>query len=180
MHNPTGTSTDIAVASRLLQLAERHDMLVVEDDVFGDLYPGAHPLHLAQIDRLCVIYVSSFCKVISPNIRVGYLVAPPAFVETFVETMLLSILSTSEFDERLVYEMLVEGGYRKHIERVRMRLVRQWPGVVKGLREAGWLRVSAASGNDPRLFDYLRVRLAALAEAGSVSNRPSGRVSPQA
>lgn len=228
MHNPTGTSTDISVASRLVQLAERHDMLIVEDDVFGDLYPGAHPLHLAQIDRLRrVIYVSSFSKVISPNIRVGYLVAPSAFVDTFVETKLLSILSTSEFDERLVHEMLVEGGYRKHIERVRMRLARQWPGVVKGLRDAGlqitdgeyanffawaalpegvneevlvrdaaengiqltpgsvffthaapggWLRVSAASGNDQRLFDYLRLRLGALADADSVRGRVSGYV----
>lgn len=223
MHNPTGTSTDIAVASRLVQLAERHELLIVEDDVFGDLYPGAHPLHLAQIDRLRrVILIGSFSKVVSPNIRVGYIAAPPAFVDTFVEAKLLSTMASSEFDERLVHEMLVEGGYRKHIERVRMRLARQWPGVVKGLREAGlhieegeyasffawaalpegideellvrdaadngiqlspgavfhsnappgaYLRVSTASGNDPRLFDYLRERCAALQTAQALRHR---------
>lgn len=217
MHNPTGTSTDIAVASRLLHLAERHDMLVVEDNVYGDIYPGPNPLQLAQIDRLQrVIHVSSFTKVVSPNIRVGYIAAPPAFVETFIEAKMLSVLATSEFDERLMYEMLAEGGYRKHIERVRLRLARQWPGMVTGLRCAGlrveagehaaffawaalpegvdeetlvrdaaengilltpgsvffiagapapWLRFSAASANDPRLFDYLKSRLGALAAA---------------
>ncbi len=216
MHNPTGTSTDIAVASRLLQLAERHDLLIVEDNVYSDIYPGPNPLHLAQIDRLQrVIHVSSFTKVLSPNIRVGYIAAPPAFVETFIEAKMLAVLATSEFDERLVYELLVEGGYRKHVERVRLRIARQWPGMITGLREAGlrvdagehaaffawsalpegvdeetlvrdaadnnilltpgsvffingapgpWLRFSAASANDPRLFDYLRTRLAALGE----------------
>lgn len=141
MHNPTGTTTDIAVASRLVQLAERHDMLIVEDEVYGDFHPGPHPLHLAQIDRLQrVIQVSSFTKSISPNLRVGYIAAPAAFVETFIETKMLTTLASSEFDERLVYELLAEGGYRKHVERVRLRLARHWPGVVTGLREAG-LRV---------------------------------------
>ncbi|MDP1653502.1 MAG: PLP-dependent aminotransferase family protein [Rhodocyclaceae bacterium] len=214
MHNPTGTSTSIAVASRLLQLAERHDLLVVEDDVYGDLFPTSNPVHLAQIDRLQrVIYVSSFSKVVSPNIRVGFMAAPEAFVEAFIEAKMLSVLATSEFDERLIYEVLAEGRYRKHLERVRLRLARQWPSVVTGLRQAGlqvetgehaaffvwaslppgldeeslvrdaaennilltpgsvfflgetprpWLRFSAASANVPRLFAYMKARIAAL------------------
>lgn len=138
MHNPTGSHTDVAVAARLVQLAERHDLLLVEDNVYGDLHPDSRAVPLAQIDRLRrTIVVGSFTKLLSPNIRVGYLAAPPAFVEPFIEHKLLSVLATSEFDERLVHELLVEGNYRKHIERVRQRLARQWPGVVQGLRMAG-------------------------------------------
>lgn len=146
MHNPTGTSTQVAVAARLVHLAERHGLLLVEDDVYGDLYAGSGAVHLAQIDRLRrTIFIGSFSKVISPNIRVGFLAAPPALVETFIEHKLLSVMASSEFDERLVHTLLAEGGYRKHIERVRLRLARQWPGVIQGLREAG-LRVEAESG----------------------------------
>lgn len=138
MHNPTGGSTSVAVAARLVQLAERHDLLLVEDDVYGDLHPAANPVRLSQLDQLRrTIFIGSFSKVLSSSIRVGYLVAPPALFEAFLEAKLLSVLNTSEFDERLVHEVLVGGGYRKHLERVRMRLARQWPNVLKGLRNAG-------------------------------------------
>ena len=140
MHNPTGGSTSVAVAARLVQLAERHNLLLVEDDIYGDLHPDPHPVRLAQIDGLRrTLYVSSFSKLLSPSIRVGYLAAPPALVETLLEAKLLSVMSTSDFDEHLVHEILSGGGYRKHLERVRVRLARQWPGLLKGLRGAGLL-----------------------------------------
>jgi len=40
MHNPTGTSTEVACAAQILQIAARHDVLIVEDDIYGDLFPG--------------------------------------------------------------------------------------------------------------------------------------------
>lgn len=139
MHNPTGSSTSVAIAARLVQMAERHDLLLVEDDIFGDLYPDPNPVRLSQIDGLRrTIYVSSFSKVLSPSIRVGYLAAPAALVDGFADAKLLSIMSSSDFDEHLVHEILVGGGYRKHLERLRLRLARQWPGVLRGLRNAGF------------------------------------------
>lgn len=138
LHNPTGGSTDPVVAHRLLQVAERHDLLLVEDDIYGDLHPGGNPLRLAQLDRLeRVIYTSSFTKVLSPNMRVGFLAAPPRLVDLFLEQKLLALLATSEFDERLVYELLADGGYRKHVERLRVKLAQQRAAVVRHLAEAG-------------------------------------------
>lgn len=138
MHNPTGTSTDVATAVELLKLAERHDLLIVEDDIYGDLYPGANATRLAQIDRLQrVIFTSSFSKLLTPNVRVGYIAAAPALLESFIREKLLSVLSTSEFDERLVHEMLADGGYRKHIERLKTRLAQHKPAVMQGLSAAG-------------------------------------------
>ncbi|MBL8483542.1 MAG: aminotransferase class I/II-fold pyridoxal phosphate-dependent enzyme, partial [Rhodocyclaceae bacterium] len=69
--------------------------------------------------------------------RVGYMAAPPALIPLFLEQKLLGVLSTSEFDERLVYELLASGAYRKHIERVRERLLHNRAKVVLGLAEAG-------------------------------------------
>lgn len=138
MHNPTGGSTSVANAARLVQLAERHDLLLVEDDVYGDLHPAENPVRLSQLDQLRrTVFIGSFSKVLSSSIRVGYLAAPPALFDAFLEAKLLSVLNTSEFDERLVHEVLVGGGYRKHLERVRMRLAKQWPSVLKGLRDVG-------------------------------------------
>ncbi len=138
LHNPTGGSTDPVVAHQLLQIAEHHDLLIVEDDIYGDLYPAANPLRLAQLNRLQrVIYTSSFTKILSPNIRVGYLAAQPHLIELFLEQKILAIMATSEFDETLVYELLTDGGYRKHVERLRVKLAQQRAAVLKGLSAAG-------------------------------------------
>jgi DNA-binding transcriptional MocR family regulator len=155
MQNPTGTSTDVGVAARLVQLAERHNLLLVEDDVHGDFHAQVNPVRLAQIDKLQrVIFVSSFSKTLSPNIRVGYIVAPLALYETFLEHKLLSVLTSSELDELLVHEVLAEGNYRKHVERVRQRIARQWPGLVRGLQEAG---LTLVGGEQAGVFAWCRL-----------------------
>lgn len=152
MHNPTGTSTEVGVAARLLQLAERHNLLLVEDDVHGDFHPLPNPVRLAQLDRLQrVILVGSFSKTLSANIRVGYIAAPPSLCEAFIEGKLLSVLSSSELDERLVHAVLAEGNYRKHVERVRQRLTRHWPGLLQGLRAAG---LEVAGGEHAAVFAW--------------------------
>jgi DNA-binding transcriptional MocR family regulator len=155
MQNPTGTNTEVGVAARLVQLAERHNLLLVEDDVHGDFYPHSNPVRLAQIDKLQrVIFVSSFSKTLSPNIRVGYIAAPIALYEAFLECKLLSVLTSSELDEVLVNEVLAEGNYRKHVERVRQRLARQWPGLVRGLQEAG---LTLVGGEQAGVFAWCRL-----------------------
>jgi DNA-binding transcriptional MocR family regulator len=155
MQNPTGTSTEVGVAARLVQMAERHNLLLVEDDVHGDFDPQPNPVRLAQLDRLQrVILVGSFSKTLSPNIRVGYMVCPPALYEAFVEAKLLSVLSTSELDERMVHAVLSEGNYRKHVERVRQRLARQWPGLLHGLRDAG---LTVDGGRHAAVFAWARL-----------------------
>ncbi|MDY0012519.1 MAG: PLP-dependent aminotransferase family protein [Rhodocyclaceae bacterium] len=138
LHNPTGGSTDPVTAFRLLELARRHGFMIVEDDVCGDFHPTANPLRLAQVDRLeRVIFLSSFSKVMSPALRVGYLAAAPRLLELFLEQKMLSVLTSSEFDERLVFELLTGGQYRKHLERIRPRLSHSRASAIRGLREVG-------------------------------------------
>ncbi|MEH6824380.1 MAG: aminotransferase class I/II-fold pyridoxal phosphate-dependent enzyme [Motiliproteus sp.] len=73
LHNPTGTSTSQAVAYRLLQLAEKYDLMLIEDDIYGDFH-GGRATRLAALDQLNrVIYVSSFSKTISASLRVGFM-----------------------------------------------------------------------------------------------------------
>lgn len=138
MHNPTSTCTDAATAFRVLELAHQHDFRIVEDDVYGDLHPAANPLRLTQLDRLShTIFVGGFSKTISPSIRIGFVAASPDVLRLLLEQKLLSILNSSEFDERLVHQLLVSGRYRKHLERVRTRLALNRAGVIRGLTGAG-------------------------------------------
>ncbi len=124
LHNPTGTLLSAATAYQILRLAEAHDILVIEDDIYSDfLPPGMAVTRLASLDQLRrVVYVNSFSKMLAPNIRVGYLAGPVELVDTLTTHKLLTSLSTPEINERIVYKALTEGSYRKHCQRVHATL----------------------------------------------------------
>ncbi|MBC7445340.1 MAG: PLP-dependent aminotransferase family protein, partial [Polaromonas sp.] len=90
--------------------------------IYADLDPESRP-SLASLDQLRrVIYISSFSKTISPNIRAGYLAAHPDRLEDLARLKMISGLTSSEFTERLAYGALVDGRWRKHIKTLRDRL----------------------------------------------------------
>lgn len=122
MQNPTGTDMSPHVAFRVLQLAERCDFQIVEDDIFCDLQTRKTP-RLAALDQLDrVIYVRSFSKTLSGSLRVGFLAARQPIAEDLADVKMLSSITTSEFTERLIYAMLVDGHYRKFLTRLHKNL----------------------------------------------------------
>jgi DNA-binding transcriptional MocR family regulator len=124
LHNPTGTSLTPAQAFRILRLAEAYDFIVVEDDVYGDLCPPSYPAtRLASLDQLRrVIYLGSFSKTLTGNLRVGFIASSPDLSQTLADQKLLVGMATPELNERLLYKILTEGHYRRHVERLRGRL----------------------------------------------------------
>ncbi len=122
LHNPTGVSISQATAYRLLALIENADMIVIEDDVFGDFQPGALS-RLATLDQLKrVIYISSFSKTISASMRVGFIAAASQIIQQLTDIKLLSGITTCEVNERLVYQMLSSGQYRKYLNKLHKQL----------------------------------------------------------
>jgi DNA-binding transcriptional MocR family regulator len=159
LHNPTGSSADAAHCHRILSLAEQFGFAIVEDDVYGDLHQGP-AVRLAQIDGLRhVIYVGSFSKLIGPSLRVGYVAADTALIGQLVERKVLSVLSGSALLESFVTEVLDGGRYKRHVERLRLRLERMRRDARAALESAGitfdggpgegmflWGRVPEATG----------------------------------
>lgn len=122
MHNPTGTMMAPHVSFRVLQVAERCNFTVVEDDVFSDLQSDPTP-RLATLDQLNrVVYVRSFSKTLSSSLRVGFVAAQPNVVDSLADIKMLTSITSSEFTERAIYQMLVDGHYRKYLGRLRARL----------------------------------------------------------
>lgn len=118
LHNPTGASLTPACAHQILRLADEHGLTIVEDDTYAWLAPP-HATRLAQLDGLRrTILVSGFSKVLTPQWRVGFLAAPAALAERFVDTKLLTTLSTPGALEDAVALCLEQGLMRRHAERV--------------------------------------------------------------
>ena len=138
LQSPTGSTASLAHLHRVLQLAEKYDFIVVENDIYAELDPEARP-SLASLDQLRrVIYISSFSKTISPNIRVGYLAASPELLEDLARLKMISGLTSSEFTERLAYGALIDGRWRKHIKTLRERLAKGQQQLATRLLELGF------------------------------------------
>ena len=126
LHNPTSTSLSAAKAFQILRIAAEHDFMIVEDDIYCDMHPGAAvqaATRMAALDQLQrVIYLGGFSKTLSANLRVGFIAANAELARHLSDRKMLTTLTTSEIGERVVFKILSEGHYRKHTERLRNRL----------------------------------------------------------
>lgn len=137
LHNPTGVVIAQATAYRVLQLAEKHDFLIVEDDIYGDFHPG-RPARLSTLDQLDrVIYIGGFSKTVSAALRVGYVAGKREIAEQLADLKLLTGLTTSEIGERLMHQLLTDGHYRKHLDKLRGRLHESRDKTLRSLEKLG-------------------------------------------
>jgi len=142
LSNPTGASLSLQAAHRVLQLAQAHDLRIVEDDTYAHLAPPHLP-RMAALDALeRTIYISGFSKILVPNWRVGFIAAPVALVDRFVDTKLLTTLTTPGITEQALAHCLEHGLLRRHTERVMAKLALARSRTVK-LAEAHGCRFAA-------------------------------------
>ena len=139
LHNPTGWGSTAANLHKLLVIAKAHGVLIAEDDVQGHFHPG-HPTRLAQLSNLDgVIYYSSFCKALSPALRLGYMAAEPALLKLLLREKIYSVLTTGALNELVLLELLSAGRWRKHLERLQGRLASARTAAALQLRQTGML-----------------------------------------
>lgn len=86
--NPSGITLSADRREAVLDLAERYDLLVVEDDVYRDLvYEGEVPPSLYALDgRQRVLRIGSFSKILAPALRLGWLMGPPGLIGRLIRS----------------------------------------------------------------------------------------------
>ena len=137
LHNPTGVSISPVTAHRLLNLAEKNNLLIVEDDVFSDLDPDMSP-RLAAYDGLQhVIQIGSFSKTLSASVRCGYVVSRPEWIEALADLKVATGFSGGRLEAEVVYSVLLNGSYRRHLDSLRARLADAMGKTLHALPEIG-------------------------------------------
>ncbi|MFC6947039.1 PLP-dependent aminotransferase family protein [Paraburkholderia dipogonis] len=122
LHNPLSTTLTPSQCYRIIALAEQYDFLIIEDDIFRDLAAPTDP-SLASLDGLNrVVCLGGFSKTVAPSLRIGYILCPARLVSEIVRVKMTCGLTTSELNERCIYEVLSDPGHRRYIERLRLRL----------------------------------------------------------
>src|SRR5690606_30447983 len=145
-HNPTGGSLSLPAAYRVMQVAARHGVTIVEDDPFADVLPSSAP-RLAALDQLeRVIYVGSFSKTLSASLRVGYIAAARPLVAALCDLKMVTHVSTSDFVERIVFELMAGGHYLRHLRRLRARIEQVTATAIDQLERIGLVPFAPGSG----------------------------------
>ncbi|MFZ9626704.1 MAG: PLP-dependent aminotransferase family protein [Burkholderiaceae bacterium] len=120
--NPSGATMPLARRLRLLELAVKYGVVVVEDDPYGRLrfHGDPQPHLLSLVDQVpgardWVVHLGSFSKVIAPGLRTGWLIAAPAIRRACLIAKQLDDLSNPGFTQMTVARYLEAGRLRAHL-----------------------------------------------------------------
>ena len=114
--NPSGVTLTAERRVEVLKICRELGILIVEDNPYGQLYFGQEPPKaIRSMDDQGVVYLGSFSKILSPGLRVGYVLAPPAIREKLVLANESAILSPATFAQMLVSEYLAISDWQGQI-----------------------------------------------------------------
>jgi len=159
-HNPAGTTLPLERRQRLVEIARRHNLIIIEDDPYGELrYEGEDIIPIWALAPERTIYLSTFSKTLAPGIRLGWIVAPQPIMRRFVQAKQGTDLHTGTFVQMIANDICQRGILRQHVKRLRKvygerrdvmlaSMERYWPEEARWTHPQGglflWARVPAS------------------------------------
>jgi DNA-binding transcriptional MocR family regulator len=118
--NPSGVTLSEERRQQVLQVCKERGILIIEDNPYGLLYfENQPPKAMRAFDAEGVVYLGSFSKILSPGLRVGYVLAPPAIKDKLILANESAILSPATFAQMLVSEYLSIADWKGQINTYR-------------------------------------------------------------
>lgn len=119
-HNPAGVTMTLERRLKLVELAAKYGVFIVEDDPYGELrFEGQDITPLVVLHKENVLYLSTFSKTLSPGIRLGWIVAPSKIIAKLVQAKQGSDLHTSTFVQMVTNDICQRGILRSHVKTIR-------------------------------------------------------------
>lgn len=118
---PMGAVIPVARRLELLRWASRQRAWIIEDDYGGEFRYGQRPIDALQSmdTEARVIYVGTFSKALSPQLRLGYLVLPRELVSVFREAKRLTDRHSPRWEQNVLASLIESGTYERHVRRLR-------------------------------------------------------------
>ncbi len=170
-HNPAGTTLPESRRRHLVEIARKHDLLIVEDDPYGALrYEGEDIIPIAALAPERTIYLGTFSKTLTPGLRIGWLVAPRAIRQRLVQAKQGADLHTSTFDQMIANDIAQRGILKAHVRKLRQiygerrntmidALTEFWPDGCSWTEPAGGLFLWACTPDPLDTLNLLDVAL---------------------
>ncbi|HBY06593.1 MAG TPA: aminotransferase, partial [Chloroflexi bacterium] len=129
--NPSGSTLSLKRRKKLVELADKYGVPIVEDDPYGQLrFEGEHLSSVVQLDSLMrgsnggtytgnVIYLSTFSKTLAPGLRMAWVTAPAEVIRKFVQGKQGADLHSPTFNQFIAYQAAKDGFIDQYIEKIR-------------------------------------------------------------
>ena len=128
--NPTGVTMPLDRRLKLVELADRYGVPIIEDDPYGQLrFEGTHIPSIVVLDEKLhpqyghytgnVIYLSTFSKTLAPGLRLAWVIAPPEVIRKLVTAKQGADLHTATFNQVVAYEVGRGGFIDNHVQHIR-------------------------------------------------------------
>jgi 2-aminoadipate transaminase len=150
-HNPAGTTLSADRREKLVELARKYDLVLVEDDPYGELrYEGEDLTPIFRMAPERTIYVSTFSKTLAPGIRLAWITAPKPLISRLVQAKQGADLHTGTYVQMIANDICERGILKRHVKRLKEvyskrrdamldAIAEHWPEEVKYTRPAGGL-----------------------------------------
>lgn len=133
---PIGVSLSVDKRKRLLDIAAKFKVPVIEDDTYGFLtYDGKEEPCLKHLNPDWVFYLGSFSKVIAPGLRLGWMIAPASLVNTLTVLKEATDLESSGLTQRGVSAYLDKGTFWDHVKILRVEYQKRRDVMLESLSE---------------------------------------------
>jgi 2-aminoadipate transaminase len=118
--NPTSTMMPMERRKKILDIAKKHDFLILEDNPYGYIsFEGPMPTPIKGLDEEGrVMYTSTFSKIVSPGMRIGWLVAHKEFITKMVEAKTSTSISNTLISQYAAAKLFEKGVVEKQIEKM--------------------------------------------------------------
>lgn len=120
-HNPMGTTMPYEKRAAIYEICLRHNIIIFEDNPYGELrFAGEDVPCIKSLDRDgIVIYCSTFSKILSAGMRVGYVLAPSALTQKMVVAKQVEDVHTNTFFQMVCHKYMTECDMEAHIKDIR-------------------------------------------------------------
>lgn len=110
-HNPSGATMSLERRQLLAELADRYELVVIEDDPYGAIRFAGTPLPPVAAFSRRVVHLSTFSKVVAPGFRVGWMIGPPEVMAWVARAKQAADLHTATFPQFLLANIVSQPGW---------------------------------------------------------------------
>ena len=147
-HNPTGYTVSIEQRKKLVELAEQYRFLLIEDDAYHDIYfDQAPPPPIYTYDSAgTVIYIRSFCKYISPGLRIATVICQSSLMNSLLTEKSLADNGSPLLNQKIFLHYFSSPRLQQHLEKIRIALQIRKEIMEEELAVTGWRWTSPKGG----------------------------------
>ena len=172
-HNPMGITSTLENRKKVYELAKKYGVMILEDNPYGELrFAGEDvPTYKSFDEDGIVLYCSSFSKILSAGMRIGYVCGPQAVISKMVVAKQVEDVHTNNFFQMLCHRYMTERDIDGHIEKIRAiyrskaelmlsELDKNMPKCVKYTRPEGGLFLWCTLPNGTDSSEFIKKALA--------------------